>query len=294
MINLYWKVVDFMNLMFEVNEYLLAWYLLYSASLSKEIDKFRKNLWSKYKKEYNFCYKDKAEIIKYGKDFIPDNDVLYNEIFESELYNSLKKETEKHKQHLEKVFDNGSKTVKKCVKDVLKLSLKEEYPVYVIHPRMEVIEYNNQSDAIIWGSEKDKYDVLIMLILTVVKGMMESKYDDFKEIKDAIIELAVLNEINKKISNLNTYEHGDKTLRIIKRQIYPFWLMYLGYDTKEDLLNRMIEDKIVFDASKYPIDKNIKKINIEEFISFCIKNNKHILKLGNVLKLEREEEIEVI
>ena len=56
----------------------------------------------------------------------------------------------------------------------------------------------------------------------------------------------------------------------------------------------MIEDKIVFDASKYPIDKNIKKINIEEFISFCIKNNKHILKLGNVLKLEREEEIEVI
>ena len=70
--------------------------------------------------------------------------------------------------------------------------------------------------------------------------------------------------------------------------------MYLGYDSKEDLLNRMIEDKIVFDASKYPIDKNIKKINIEEFISFCIKNNKHILKLGNVLKLEREEEIEVI
>ena len=91
MINSYWKVVDNMNLNFNVNEYLLAWYLLYSASLSKEIDKFRKNLWSKYKKEYNFCYKDKAEIIKYGKDFIPDNDVLYNEIFESDLYVSLKK-----------------------------------------------------------------------------------------------------------------------------------------------------------------------------------------------------------
>ena len=56
-----------MNLNFSVNEYLLAWYLLYSASLSKEIDKFRKNLWNKYKKEYNFCYKDKEEIIKYLK-----------------------------------------------------------------------------------------------------------------------------------------------------------------------------------------------------------------------------------
>ena len=75
-----------MNLEFCVNEYLLAWYLLYSASLSKEIDKLRKDLWSKYKKEYNFCYKDKQEIIKYGKDFIPDNDVLYNEVFESDVY----------------------------------------------------------------------------------------------------------------------------------------------------------------------------------------------------------------
>ena len=66
-----------MELEFEINEYLLAWYLLYSASLSKEIDKFRKNLYSKYKKEYNFCYKDKMEILKYGHDFIPDNDLLY-------------------------------------------------------------------------------------------------------------------------------------------------------------------------------------------------------------------------
>ena len=68
-----------MNLEITVNEYLLAWYLLYGASLSKEIDKFRKNLWSKYKIEYNFCYKDKEEIIKYGKDFIPDNDILLPE-----------------------------------------------------------------------------------------------------------------------------------------------------------------------------------------------------------------------
>ena len=33
-----------MNLEFYVNEYLLAWYLLYSASLSKEIDKFIEKL----------------------------------------------------------------------------------------------------------------------------------------------------------------------------------------------------------------------------------------------------------
>ena len=283
-----------MNLEFCVNEYLLAWYLLYSASLSKEIDKFRKNLWNKYKKEYNFCYKDKQEIIKYGKDFIPDNDILYNEIFESELYISLKKETEKHKMHLIRLFTNDSKIVKKCVKEVLKLNLKETYPVYIIHPRMECIEYNSQSQALIWGSDKDKYDALTILILTVVKGIYEDHNNDYKEIVDSVIELAVINEISKKLTNNHTYELGDKTLRIIKRQIYPFWLMYLGNDSKEDLVSKMVEDKIAFDIDHYPIDKNMKKMNLTEFINFCIKNNKHILKLGNVLKLEKEEEIEVI
>ena len=283
-----------MNLEFCVNEYLLAWYLLYSASLSKDIDKFRIVLWNKYKKEYNFCYKDKQEIIKYGKDFIPDNDIIYNEIFESDLYISLKKETEKHKMHLVKLFNSDSKTLKKCVKEVLKLNLKDTYPVYVIHPRMECIEYNSQNASIIWGSDKDKFDALTILILTIVKGMYEDHNNDYKEIISAIVELAVINEISKKLTNTETYDLGDKTLRIIKRQIYPFWLMYLGNDTKEDLLRKMIEDKIAFDIDHYPIDKNMKKMNLTEFINFCIKNNRHILKLGNVLKIEREEEIEVI
>ena len=98
----------------------------------------------------------------------------------------------------------------------------------------------------------------------------------------------------KKLDNVESYELGNPTLKIIKRQIYPFWLMYLGYDTKETILNKMMEDKIAFDMDRYPIDKKMKKISIEEFISFCVKNSKHILKLGNVLKIEQEEEIEVI
>lgn len=283
-----------MNLDFCVNEYLLAWYLLYSASLSKEIDKFRKSLWNKYKKEYNFCYKDKQEIIKYGKDFIPDNDILYNEIFESELYTSLKKETQKHKMHLVKLFNNNSKIVKKYVKEVIRLNLSDTYEVYVIHPRMECIEYNQQCSSIIWGSDKDKYDAITILILTIIRGIYENYNNDYKEIVNSIIELAVINEISKKIMKVETYELGDKTLKIIKRQIYPFWLMYLGNDTKEDLLNKMMEDKIVFDIENYPIDKHMKKLDLTAFIDFCIKNNRHILKLGNVLKIEKEEEIEVI
>ncbi len=283
-----------MNLEFFVNDYLLAWYLLYSASLSKEIDKLRKSLWSKYKKEYNFCYKDKQEIIKYGKDFIPDNDVLYNEIFESDLFISLKKETTRHKMHLVKLFNNDAKVVKKCVKEVLKLNLKETYPVYVIHPRMECIEYNSTTDSLTWGSDKDKFDAITILIYTIVKGIYENYNNEHKEIVEAVLELAVLNEIGKQLTKTDTYDMGNQTLKIIKRQIYPFWLMYLGCDSKEELVNRMMQDKIAFDIDRYPIDKNMKKMSLTNFIDFCIKNQRHILKLGNVLKIEQEEDIEVI
>ena len=287
------KVVDKMELEFEINEYLLAWYLLYGASLSKEIDKFRKSLWTKYKKEYNFCYKDKMEILKYGHDFIPDNDLLYEEVFKSELYLSLKKETVKHKMHLVKLFHNNNRTIKKCVKEVLKIDFKDTILVYVIHPRMEMIEYN-ENNTLIWGSDKDKYDALTIMLFTIVKGKYGNMYPNSKEIVDAILELAIINEIGRKLDNIESYELGNPTLKIIKRQIYPFWLMYLGYDSKESILDKMMEDKIAFDMDKYPIDKKMKKISLEEFISFCVKNSKHILKLGNVLRIEQEEEIEII
>lgn len=282
-----------MNFEINVNEYLLAWYLLYGASLSKEIDKFRKNLWSKYKKEYNFCYKDKNEIIKYGHDFIPDNDILYNEIFNSELYLSLKRETNRHKMHIIKLFNNDYKKVKKTIKEVLKLNLKDNYQIYVIHPRMECVEYNNSYETIIWGSDKDKYDAFTILLLTIVKGNITEDIEH-KEIVDAIVELAVINEFGRRLDNKSAYDLGNPTLKIIKRQVYPFWLMYLGYDTKEEILDRMIEDKIGFDIENYPIDKNMKKLNLYDFIKFCVKNSRHILKLGNVLRIEKEEEIEVI
>ena len=70
--------------------------------------------------------------------------------------------------------------------------------------------------------------LLTILILTIVRGIYENFNNEYKEVVNAIIELAVINEIGKQLTKTETYELGDKTLRIIKRQIYPFWLMYLG------------------------------------------------------------------
>ena len=100
--------------------------------------------------------------------------------------------------------------------------------------------------------------------------------------------------MGKKFGEKDAYTKGNPSLNIIKRQIYPFWLMYLGNDTKESILREMLDDKIGFDIDNYPIDKNMKKMNLQEFVDFCSKNSKHILTLGNVLKLSEKEDIEVI
>ena len=286
-----------MNLSIAVNDYLLAWYILYGASLSKEIDKFKKNLYTKYKKEYNFCYKDRSEIIKYGKDYIPDNDILYNAVLTSGLFKSLKKETIKHKNNIEKMWEGNKELINNEINRVIRFPLPKTINVYVIHPRFEITEYLRDINSLVWGSEKDKYDVLTIFLSLITKGILIKNNDNFinnKEILNSIVELSVVNEIGKSISKNFNYDLGNPVLKIIKRQIYPFWLMYLGFTDKERILNKMIDDKVGFDLEKYPLDRSLKKMNLVVFTEYCIKNSKNILKLNNIIKIEKEEEIEVL
>ena len=290
-------VGDSVNLDIAINDYLLAWYILYGASLSKEIDKFKKNLYTKYKKEYNFCYKDRAEIIKYGKDFIPDNDILYNAVLTSNLFKSLKKETMKHRNNIERMWEGNKEIINNEINTVIRISFPKIISVFIVHPRFEITEYLREQNSLVWGSEKDKYDVLTIFLSLITKGILLKNHSEFqnnKEILNSIIELSVVNEIGKSISKNFNYDLGNPVLKIIKRQIYPFWLMYLGYTDKERILNKMIDDKIGFDLEKYPLDRSLKKMNLELFTEYCIKNSRNILKLNNIIKIEKEEEIEVL
>lgn len=286
-----------MNLEIDVNDYLLAWYLLYGASLSKEIDKFKRTLYTKYKKEYNYCYKDRSEIIKYGKDFIPDNDILYNAVLTSNLFKYLKKETIKHKNNIVKLWDTNSDEINMYIKDILRINYPKMINVYIIHPRLEIMEYQEEFKSLVWGSEKDKYDVLTIILSIVTRGILKEEITAFqenKEIVNSILELSIINEIGKHIHSGSNYELGDPVLKIIKRQIYPFWLMYLGFTDKEKMLNKMIEDRIGFDIDKYPLDRSLKKLNIKTFTEYCIKNSRNILKLNYIMRIEREDEIEIL
>ena len=52
--------------------------------------------------------------------------------------------------------------------------------------------------------------------------------------------------------------------------------------SKEDILNRMINDRVAFDINKIEIDKNLKKYSLNNFLEYCYDNRKKILSLNNV------------
>ena len=54
--------------------------------------------------------------------------------------------------------------------------------------------------------------------------------------------------------------------------------MYLVY-SKEEILNRMLKDKIIFELDKYTYERHLATVDLKTFIDFCIKNQRYILKI---------------
>ena len=86
-----------MNTKFIVNDYILIWNLLFQASISENVLNLKQYLWDNYKKKYNETYNDKALILKDYKNFIPNDDTIYNIVLENKYYEKVKKQAEKHR-----------------------------------------------------------------------------------------------------------------------------------------------------------------------------------------------------
>ena len=117
------------------------------------------------------------------------------------------------------------------------------------------------------------YEILMNIVMNNIKVYDETG----KDFKKAIVELAVLNEYATNLNKRSCYLSGDPNLLSLKRWIYPYWLMYLGVK-KEELYTYMARDKISFDQDKYAYEKELKKMNLEEFIDFCIRNKRYIIR----------------
>ena len=273
-----------MNLKFIVNDYVLIWNLLFQASINEKIHKLKQKLWINYKKEYNNTYRDKELILKDPKNFIPNDDTIYNIVLESKEYEAIKKKTEKYRNQVLKIWDENKKNTTKIIKSIMKTDIKP-YQVFVVAEELDIIDTATPKDSkvntIILGKHVTQ-DTSIKLLVEIIFKILQKEYKKYKaeyeEIVEAIIELAILNELPTRLTGRSYYLTGESTLNYLKRQIYPYWLMYLGAD-KEEMMSFMMRDKIAFDIDKYAYEKELKKQDILGFIDFCIRNQKYIIKI---------------
>ena len=276
-----------MNLKFVVNDYVLIWNLLFQASISERVHKLKQKLWINYKKEYNNTYRDKELILKDAKNFIPNDDTIYNIVLETKEYEKIKKDTEKYRNQVLKIWDNNKKETTKIIKSITRLDLKP-YQVLVVNEHLDILDTTTVKDekinTVVLGKKvtsDTSMKLLVELVFQILKHEFKEYKTEYKEIVDAVVELAVLNEFPTRLTGRSHYLTGDPTLNYLKRQIYPYWLMYLGAD-KEDMLSFMMRDKIAFDVDKYAYEKELKKKDLLEFIDFCIRNQKYIVKINEL------------
>lgn len=280
-----------MNANFIVNDYILIWTLLFGTSISETIYKLKQKIWENYKNEYNEIFKDKDEIVKDYKNFIPDDDLIYNIVMENKDYEKIKKQTEKYRIEIIKLWDKKKKETENLIKNILRKKLPK-YTIFVVSEELNVINHNEE-DKLIVGKQIEKIEPLKILVdinFSIAKNHIKRYKGEYEQIKKAILELAVQNEYATRVIGRSCYQDGNPDLLPLKRWLYPYWLMYLGIP-KEEFPTYMMRDKIVFEADKYIYEPELKKMNIEEFIEFCIRNQRYIIRK---LRTEQKQEVEVL
>lgn len=275
-----------MNVEFVLNDYILAWNLLFRPSINEDIQKLKERLWANYPKQYLKLEKENVELLKYTKDFIPDDDTIYNFLFNTEEFQMIKKETDKYRRFLMKVWDEHKKQINDLLKELIRKKIDNKYQVLVIHPYLDNVEYlkENPKKNVVWGKKEDVEDglkAIVRILFTLIKYEIGSYNQKNREMVTAIIDMLVNNEVYTRLSGTSKYNEGLKKLRLLKRNIYPYFLMYMGAD-KEDLVSYMMRDNIPFDIDKYRIEPALAKIDIYGFIDFCINNEKYIIRLSDL------------
>lgn len=276
-----------MNLKFVVNDYVLIWNLLFQASITESIHKLKQKIWINYKEEYNKTFKDNSLILKDPKNFIPNDDTIYNIVLESKDYEKIKKQTEKFRVKLLQKWDENKKVAVKELKDILRFDIRL-YHILVVSDQLDTMDTSivkgSRVNTIVWGKkieDNNPTSNIINLVYQIVMKELKEYQKEYQDIVKAIVELAILNEFATRITGLTHYLTGDSTLKYLKRQIYPYWLMYLGVE-KEKMMDYMMRDKIGFDIANYTYERQLKKLDLYAFIDFCIRNQKHIVKIDEL------------
>ena len=211
-----------MNLNFVLNDYVLIWNLLFSASISSNIQDFKQKLWKNYRHSYNDLFKEEEHILKDPKNYIPDDDTIFDMVRGSDIYKEIREETEKYRLELLHTWDKLKKDLSKNLKDILRFDIKL-YHVLVVDKKLDVIGMSvpksRRVNTITWGNriDSDNYTLAIINIIEHVLRKELANYQvEYKDIVNAIIELAIDNELTSRTLKRSVYLRVDKSLKYLK------------------------------------------------------------------------------
>ena len=267
-----------MKINFITNNYLLIWNLLYGPSISMKMHMFKQKLWLIYKKEYKKIENDKDEILSDYKNFIPDDNTIYDLIEDSSVFPVLIKDVEHHRIKLMKEWDLIKRKVNKELSNILRIE-NDTYQVIVLHPSMESELASFNAKSIGWGKKADLEDsfvTILKMITLILKEKVHYQDNTDEDIKNAILELAVENEVYTRMRESNYFGKNQELLSL-KKDLYPYFLMYLGINL-EDTTPYMMRDNMAFDIEKYTNEIQLRNLDIFEFIDFVVRNKKLLLK----------------
>ena len=209
-----------MNLNFVLNDYVLIWNLLFRASISSDVQIFKQNLWKNYRHSYNDLYKVEEQILKDPKNYIPEDDTIFDMVRASEMYQGIKEETEKYRLELLHTWDKLKKDLSKNLKEIVRFDIKL-YHVLVIDKNLDVIGMSipksRRVNTITWGNRADSKSytlAIINIIEHILRKELATYQVEYKDIVDAIIELAIDNELTSRTFKRSVYLRGDSYTHI--------------------------------------------------------------------------------
>lgn len=254
-----------MKFNFVTNKYLLMWYLCCYENNNSSFKNIKLELLNNYRRDVFLLFKEKEKILNDLNDYIPDDDFLYNKIQKTIEFKQIYTKNKQDRVKYLSLFDFNKREITKELNKIIKYNGKIVYNICIIPGFFDEVEFDFDRKIVILGKNINEKEVIGFYIFIIYK-IMEYEYKDYKKndrnIVNAILELAIYNELYTKVSNKNRYNFGQDNLKKIKRDIFPYFFMYLGISKeKYNSLNLKAE-----------YNESLKLMDLYSFINYVIKN----------------------
>lgn len=259
-----------MKFEFKINKY----YLVGCAMMSKNKpfpawQKLEEKIWQKYREEPAYYFLNPKYINwSFGKlqtDFTEKNiesifkkysavlKKIYNDIFKTEEFKKLHKETEKHLRFVENQWQKNEEKALKILKEISGLPIpKHKINVYITHPIFEIAETLDRKTIVRGRKEKWKNHSTIFLCHELTHIMTwPAHFQSHYDILHAIIMLSD-NELKIRLNKKGIYFKEGK-LNIeppeffnLEKKVLPYWKKYLLGKLGKNILElkSLVKEKI--------------------------------------------------